>query len=175
MEKLTDAEVVKALERCLEDGYDHCSDCPYNEKVQCTFELMSDSLDLIKRKDAYIKELKKANEEMFDKARELYKEIEKLKRELTSADEVIGFREAEIERLNNALAVQKAFNLTKPETIKEVVKYYSCKEYKIKSAAYRELAREIKLYCYREFDEIIPSLIAEKIDDSVKELEESNG
>lgn len=80
MKNLTDAEVVKALEICTDKLTISCpNDCPFYDECDndiCSLE--RHALELIKRKDA---------------------KIEKLERELVSADEVIGFREAEIERL----------------------------------------------------------------------------
>ena len=142
MEKLTDAEVVKALERCLEDGYDHCSDCPYNEKVQCTFELMSDSLDLIKRKDEVI-------DGQDVEIMRLKHEIEKLKTELVSADEVIGFRDAEIERLRNSNGEMFVTISKQDEEIERLKKAYLVYEEttglkQAKSKAYKEFAERLK-------------------------------
>ena len=77
MEKLTDAEVVKALEVCAYGRPDDCDNCQFS-KSYCRASLVGEALDIIRRKDA---------------------EIERLNNELVSADEVIGFREAEIERL----------------------------------------------------------------------------
>lgn len=95
MEKLTDAEVVKALEICTDKLTISCpNDCPFYDECDndiCSLE--RHALELIKRKDA---------------------EIGKLKRELTSADEVIGFREAEIERLKEyESALKKGCALSK--------------------------------------------------------------
>ena len=148
MEKLTDAEVVKALERCLEDGYDHCSDCPYNEKVQCTFELMSDSLDLIKRKDEVI-------DGQDVEIMRLKHEIEKLKTELVSADEVIGFRDAEIERLRNSNGEMFVTISKQDEEIERLKKAYLVYEEttglkQAKSKAYKEFAERLN----KDFDEM---------------------
>ena len=118
MEKLTDAEVVKALECCIGDG---CSDCPYTHVYEnCKAKRNNDCIELIKRKDA---------------------EIEKLKAELVSADEVIGFREAEIERLKEyesalkkGCALSKCIN--KPDLQRE---------------AYEELAENVyKFFCNKK-------------------------
>ena len=180
MEKSIEVELIKeatdAYEKGLDAGY-----------------AVGQLLQIIKRKDTYIKELKRANKEMFDRANELYKEIEKLKRELTSADEVIGFREEEIKRLRSGRLINADELFTKfaghsvydGDTILCIIECMAegkivnnarpLNTSEIKSEAYRELAREIKLYCYREFDEIIPSLITEKMVDIVKELEEING
>ena len=59
---MTDEQIVKALERCGNIGL--CRDCPYdhfNSKrgLGCHNNLMLDALDLIKRQQAEIEELKK--------------------------------------------------------------------------------------------------------------------
>ena len=47
--KLTDAEIVKALECCVRDGYPYgCEDCPYH-MLDCNEGLDADALDLINR------------------------------------------------------------------------------------------------------------------------------
>ena len=83
MGKLTDAEVVKALECCSKGRWVCEEECPRFKKgilkiSDCRFELLEDALNLSNRQNA---------------------EIERLNNELVSADEVIGFQEAEIERL----------------------------------------------------------------------------
>lgn len=53
---MTDEQIIKALEYCVEKGY--CTDCPYNESFSdCKVEY--DILDLINRQKARIKELEK--------------------------------------------------------------------------------------------------------------------
>ena len=142
MEKLTDAEVVKCLE----------SRMPFDEVCVVAY-------DLIKRKDAYIEDLKKANKEMFDRANELYKEIEKLKRELVSADEVIGFREEEIKRLRSGRLINADELFTKfaghsvydGDTILCIIECMA--EGKIVNNARPLNTSEIKSKAYKEFAE----------------------
>ena len=56
--KLTDSEIVKALEYCLKDGYEKCKKCQYYGTVMCTTELLSNALDLINRLQAENERLK---------------------------------------------------------------------------------------------------------------------
>ena len=65
MNKLTDTEIVKALECC--NGFEGCPDeCPYHSnefemKIDCLDEkegIMAKALDLINRKNAEIENLK---------------------------------------------------------------------------------------------------------------------
>ena len=121
MEKLTDAEVVEALECCIGDG---CSDCPYTHVYgNCKAKRNNDCIDLIKRKDA---------------------EIEKLKTELVSADEVIGFREAEIERYkkNEKFINEKCDSIL--EEAKKIPHALKMDIAQAKSEAYKEFAERLK-------------------------------
>jgi hypothetical protein len=143
MEKVTDNDIIKALECCSNENTG-CLDCSYIGKISCAFDLRKDALDLIKRKDA---------------------EIEKLNVEL------VGIRgacesyrihydvaQAEIERLQKEKA--KLHQLI-PKMIKEA-----------KSEAYKEFAELVKTEFYKEFDELIPSIMADRIDNLVKEMTE---
>ena len=143
MEKLTDAEVVKALEICTDKLTISCpNDCPFYDECDndiCSLE--RHALELIKRKDEVI-------DGQDVEIMRLKHEIEKLKTELVSADEVIGFREAEIERLKEyesalkkGCALSKCIN--KPDLQRE---------------AYEELAENVyKFLCkkknWRDFKE----------------------
>lgn len=53
-------------------------------------------------------------------------------------------QKAEIEKLELALSVSKAFNITKPETVEEVAKYYSVKADTIKAEAIKEFWKILK-------------------------------
>ena len=155
MKKLTDAEVVKALEICTDKLTISCpNDCPFYDECEndlCALE--RHALELIKLKDAHITSLKKANKEMFIRARELYKKIEKL----VSADEVIGFRDAEIERLKEAYLVYEETTGLK----------------QAKSEAYKEFAERLKqVFWNNNIFETCIRLIADNI---LKELTEGSG
>lgn len=60
--KMTDEEIIKALECCAEStGAEACKGCPFSEKDTCDNEDNAPqkyALDLIKRKDAEIERLK---------------------------------------------------------------------------------------------------------------------
>lgn len=63
---MTDNEIVKALEHC---SIDNCTRCPYEKcdvDLDCKNMLMHDALDLIKRKQAEIEELRKGTEEQYE-------------------------------------------------------------------------------------------------------------
>lgn len=133
MEKLTDAEIIKALE-----------DYKNSKILQTENGVISigDILDLINRKDA---------------------EIERLKRELISADEVIGYREAEIKRLQevttNTVNSSIRFGLDKEQEIR-----------KAKSEAYKEFAERLHQKC-KKYPYTLPSVFT-NIEITYKELTE---
>jgi predicted HicB family RNase H-like nuclease len=115
--KMSDADIKKALELCAILDENNCKKCPCREVCnEVDGELTKMVLDLINRKDA---------------------EIERLNNELVSADEVIGFREAEIERLQevttNTVNSSIRFGLDKEQEIR-----------KAKSEAYKEFAERLQ-------------------------------
>lgn len=145
MEKLTDEQIIKALEICLDfvsGGESRCIDCPLHDYDVCSSEKLKFALDLINRKDA---------------------EIERLNNELVSADEVIGFREAEIERLQevttNTVNSSIRFGLDKEQEIR-----------KAKSEAYKEFAERLKAKATSTFYEEHKYVDTEDIDEVLEEL-----
>ena len=58
--KLTDKEIVKALECCGSNAY-LCGECPYKRIDNCELKLSADALDLINRLQAENERLKNAN------------------------------------------------------------------------------------------------------------------
>ena len=145
MEKLTDAEVVKCLE----------SRMPFDEVCVVAY-------DLIKRKDAELYVLNEALDGETVKNMRLKHEIEKLKTELVSADEVIGFREEEIKRLRSGRLINADELFTKfaghsvydGDTILCIIECMAegkivnnarpLDTSKIKSEAYKEFAERLK-------------------------------
>ena len=72
---MTDAEIIKALEYCINYKDGHCENCPYreNEKgIYCVRYLAQNSLDLINRQKAEIERLNKQAEEMKEGNARLY-------------------------------------------------------------------------------------------------------
>jgi hypothetical protein len=59
---MTDEQIEKALECCskapteLEELYEACANCPYNEQYHCACELATDALAIIKRQKAQLVE-----------------------------------------------------------------------------------------------------------------------
>ncbi|MBQ3195954.1 MAG: hypothetical protein IJB65_05750 [Clostridia bacterium] len=54
---MTDKEIIKALELCIEGGDGSCTICPYANTPNCYDESGKDILDLIKRQRAEIERL----------------------------------------------------------------------------------------------------------------------
>lgn len=98
-EEMTDAEIIKALECCNSTEKGHClNKCPYyNYSANCMQSMINDTLDLIKRQRAEIKQLEN---------------IERV------ATKLIEKQDAEIELL------QKTKQLIKSEAIKEFWKRF---------------------------------------------------
>ena len=94
MSKLTDAEIIKALECCGNIVDSTCKGCVYHEtyNASCVVRLMRDALDLINRQKAEIESLKHRktelqirNQELQHEKSEAIKEFaEKLKEKATS-------------------------------------------------------------------------------------------
>ena len=58
--RMTDNEIIKALECCAEIGENDCQSCPYFNDVSCrcrNYENLKDALDLINRQKAEIERL----------------------------------------------------------------------------------------------------------------------
>ena len=60
MDKLTDAEIIKALECCIAKSGKGCSNCPYHHYYEeCRTKRNNDCIDLINRQKAEIERLQK--------------------------------------------------------------------------------------------------------------------
>lgn len=170
--KFTDDEIIRALENCADGS---------------GTGLIRATLDLIKRYKAEIEQLKhqydlavaerEANVKGFTaEVAELQSEIKVLK------DSNINLQELyQTEREKVAKAKEKVFEigraLQSARAEIEALKASKVSEvnfaYKVtKEKAIKEFAESIKLEFYREFDEIIPSIMADRIDNLVKEMTE---
>lgn len=65
---MTEKEVIKALECCLNDAWEDCDKCPLekfpDDYIGCRKNLMKVTIDFINRQKAEIEQLKKEKEEM---------------------------------------------------------------------------------------------------------------
>ena len=58
MSKLTDTEILKALECCVSDDINSCDDCPFFEQCENYQRIEEIALDLINRQKAEIERLR---------------------------------------------------------------------------------------------------------------------
>ena len=153
---MTDNEIIKALKVC--GSYDPCDFCPATklqryDSDSCQHKIMLIAADLIKRLQAEIEVLQRmlVTERNTDPTAiklEAY-EILKMMKHADRLNEQIECQKSEIESLRNGY-----LNVSK-----------------IRSEARKEFAEMVKMEFYREFDEIIPSVMAEKIDNLLEETE----
>ena len=144
--KLTDKEIVKGLECCIgdTDGKD-CFGCPLYEIDDCQAHLNLAALDLINRQKAEIFKEKNKNSKLRNERNHLKTEIERLT--------------SERDAMHQDVIVAEEYA-------------WQCKTAKIE--AIKEFAERVKLEFYYQFDELIPSIMADKIDNLVKEMESDN-
>ena len=163
--KLTDEQIVKAIENCNNKFDDSCNTCPYKEIEPCGNAQMTDCLDLIHRQKA---------------------EIERLTREL---DDTICMNEMYIKKVKQNSKLQK-----KVDKLKFIVKnmeqgYYPLTQLREsmeeeKSVAVEEFAQKIKNgvadYLYktnfdgRKDNTVDMFELCEIVDKVVKEYEDDN-
>lgn len=68
---MTDNEIIKALELCIEGGDGSCTICPYANTPNCYVESGKDILDLINRQKAEIERLTAHIQEGIDLAKQI--------------------------------------------------------------------------------------------------------
>ena len=137
--KLTDKEIVKALEDCINHN-DSCSSCPSNEFCykHDSKVIMKATLDLINHQKA---DLAKKDKELLEELK--YSAVYKTK--VIDSEKEINRLNAEIERLKKEFIEQNLKNIMSLETSKE-----------IKAEAYKEFAERLKTIMYenyQKFDE----------------------
>lgn len=154
--KLTDNEIVKALECCMESN--SCSKCPFANIADiriCTSKMSKNTLDLINRQKAEINR----KEKVF---------IETLRR-CALKDEIISEKTAEIERV-------RAKCETRTQEKLELGRIYTQKLKTAKAEAHKEFAERLKdkffkirycesYYCVVDIDDI-DNLLKKLVGDS---------
>lgn len=72
-EKMTDAQIIDALERCAQDNVGQCAKCKYAElcKVGEYTQIFKDSLALIKRQQAELDKKSEKLQDIFETFKEL--------------------------------------------------------------------------------------------------------
>ena len=149
---MTDNEIIKAL-KCLCGEDIPCNNCAYKSRIfKCRKSVAIDALDLINRQQAKIEALQMDNEQLQSdiinasmNLEHQQAEIEQLKTDKTLLRQDINADTAEIRALRRKLEISN-------------------------SEAVREFADRVKMAFYYEFDELIPSIMADKIDNLVKEM-----
>ena len=105
-------------------------------------------------------------DDMCKECREEHRQLAKWLEELKESRETINRQKAEIERLEKARQKQAQFlgeeRGQKYELINKITK--------AKTETIKEFAEQVKMAFYYEFDELIPSIMADKIDNLVKEM-----
>lgn len=153
--KFTDDEIIKALECCSKDVplLNSCTDCPFNGK-KCAALLPQTTLALINRQKAEIESLNAVYADMTESLR--------------LAAEANKDMQAERQRLNKEVDRLSQCVLYHDGIVSDLEKDL----FNAKADAIKEFAEAVKIEFYREFDEVIPSVMADKIDDLVKEMTE---
>ena len=169
---MTDNEIKKALE-CCKVEFENCEKCPYGG-VDCLTEkgeslVMRDALDLINRQQAEIEKFTKRQKPTGASG---YK-IENGK--VVFFTNMLGGCRHEYENLDE---VAKTLNELLQECYSkdEIAFALKCKTEDLKTAkseAIKEFAELVKMEFYKDFDELIPSIMADRIDNLVKEMTES--
>ena len=167
--KLTDKEIVKALECCKFDG--DCLACPMNHYKDgiCSNEMLKSALDLINRQKAEIERLnfvrtrdaQQYNEKISDQAHTnclLYDMYDKAIKEVKELEEKLKTAETEIERLK--AKQEKCFYCTE-QANKKISE--------IKAEAYKEFADRLKNESYERID-LTAYVEVSDIDNLLKEM-----
>ena len=82
---LTDNDIVKALECCIETIGGKCHECPYQDILGCEGKLIVDTLDLINRLQAEIERLRAGADSLFNTLDYRAEQILKLEDNLKTA------------------------------------------------------------------------------------------
>lgn len=122
--KMTEAEIMKALECCKTNDYDYCSKCPLFYDADCVFPLATNCLDLINRKNAEIERLKSMNQAKLDMMHDLREELEtndKAKAEVLGLQKEI--KTARAEAIKEVLERVEKCKFPNPMTMKGTIIY----------------------------------------------------
>ena len=176
-------EIKKVLECCyiltnkdlpMETRDNACNNCPYDGIERCTPLLVKNSLTYINELERENERLKNESNEMFDKyGKELQTTtilIEKRNNEIIELKDRI----AELEKENAELKVDLKNSI---DMQKEMLDGFKTAIKEVEENLAREIpnllkqfAERVKMEFYYEFDEIIPSIMSDKIDKILKEI-----
>lgn len=126
---LTDEEIIKALEFCIDTKSCRCSDCQFDKVVGCQEYLMNYTLDIINRQKEQNEQLKHELKMMLETAKSYKSEIEELNEEIRLSDDLLGCQQARIDDLENSLAISKKefkrYVRPKREVVNEAIKEFA--------------------------------------------------
>lgn len=150
-DKLTDAEIVKALECCIDVNGANCHECPYDEC--CSYPkstMLEDALDLFNRLQAE-NEVLKARIGVYETCN-------------ARKDEANRHLEAENERLKATVDsftdIGKLYSEIKAEAYKEFAELLHCQCENIINQPHNENVRPISWkVAYEEFDKKVDNLL----------------
>ncbi len=98
MNKLTDSEIVKALEQCASNGVWACRNCPFAKERNCKTQLVRSALDFINRQTEQI--IARERQQYYDELQQAKAEIERLQkrqRTVVAENAITALREKCIE------------------------------------------------------------------------------
>ena len=150
---MTDNEIIKALECC---GDKVCKQCPnFSEDIECGEKLIKQAFDLINR-------LQEENEEYKADKEQYIKDYEMLETKLKYAETNTEFEKQRVLYLQaeNEKLLATRWNTSQVEKLQKATRI----------EAYKEFAERLKNEFYYSFDELIPSIAADKIDNLLKEM-----
>ena len=158
--KLTD-DVIKALECCKGEDIP-CKSCPYFDLGSCESAMAEDALALINRQKAQIESLNAVHADAIESLRLAAEANKDMSVELDAMRGAANSYKMHYEEAQAELAdLREIVFMDRSEAIKN-----------LKAEAIKEFAEAVKMEFYREFDKVIPSVMADKIDTIVKEMTE---
>lgn len=155
-DKLTNAEIVKALECHNNMRYDNnaCDECPFLNHCDCSCKMSENALDLINRLQAENEALINGQETLQKYIAEQKSENERLKEEKSKLENKIDEIYPLVMQLPNAMEQAKA------EAYKEFAELLHCQCENIINQPHNENVRPISWkVAYEEFDKKIDNLL----------------
>ncbi len=163
---MTDNEIKKALECCIDTIGVDCDKCPYSDNCvtdENTSFIMTDALDLINRLQAENENARKLLEQCEDSGEyweSKYKTLEAENEELKKAKYIFSTVDYCADDLEKALKEN--------EELKSAINGFRGYEDKIKAEAYKEFAKLLMSY-YAQFDEVNEIITISNLEKAVKD------
>ena len=119
---MTDNEIIKAL-KCCGDPDSICAECPIKDDCGCNEHLANYALDIIKRQQAEIENLKVETQSLRGAANSLKMHYEKAQSEIDSLKIFRGYAE---KRASDYRAMRDKYLNAKSEAVKEFAMKLKC-------------------------------------------------